>query len=334
MRTVQRRGCGTPTLGLSPPGRRKGPYPSASQRRLLDLRQVASRSSGAVAEAGPASIRGGLLSRLPILRAGLRSVQHKQPPAPGVHAPHDQILQQCTGHLGVLARSLTHAEHVLLPLNIHAHCTQHVVIPELDPVQVDHQQVPPVQAPLHQLLEHPLRRQGRLPAHRRPAHPHRFGHRRDHPRVLPRRHPREQDLQHSLRHRSRSVHRLVRRHFHLPARALAPAPQPQPRPLHPHLPVRQVDLTALPSVPHRLSRRARLARLLRPRHPLGAHRQHRLERRPPHYCDHLVDRELRALHQLHHRQQELALSLQELRQPALVSLFRDLVGSLHRGGSV
>ena len=108
--------------------------------------------------------------------------------------------------------------------------------------------------------------------------------------------------------RARPAHRLVR--WHLNLAALAASPLTQPRPLDTDLAVRQVDLTALAAVPDRRPLLACLARLLRARHTFGAHLEYRLGRRSAHYLDDFVDRELRALH---YRQQELALSLQELR---------------------
>jgi len=91
----------------------------------------------------------------------------------------------------------------------------------------------------------------------------------------------------------------VRRYLDLASLTLVPSPEP--RPLDSNLPLRQVDLTALPPVPDRFSLRSGPARLLRARDTFGAHLQHRLDRCPAHHLDHLVDRELRLLHQLDHR---------------------------------
>ena len=80
--------------------------PHRGQRLSLQLlRQVPHHVPGLVV---PAPLDGMLAPEHLVERRPqrLRSVQHKQPPTPGVHTPHDQVLQQCTGHLGVLARSL------------------------------------------------------------------------------------------------------------------------------------------------------------------------------------------------------------------------------------
>ena len=55
-----------------------------------------------------------------------------------------------------------------------------------------------------------------------------------------------------------------------------------------------------------------------PCHTLGAHLQHRFDRRSSHHLDDFVDRDLRLLHELKHRKQKLPLPLQELPDRALV----------------
>ena len=127
---------------------------------------------------------------------------------------------------------------------------------------------------------------------------------------------------------ARPAHRLVR--WHLDLAALAASPLTQPRPLDTDLSVRQVDLTALAAVPDRRPLLACLARLLRARHTFGAHLEYRLDRRSAHHLDDFVDRELRVLYELDHRQQELAFSLHELshRTPVRVhSLLRTFSSS-------
>lgn len=72
----------------------------------------------------------------------------------------------------------------LLASRVHADSHEHVMGAELDPVDVDHEQVPGVESALHQLGQRTLGRLDRLTAHRRLAHPDRVGHLADHPAVL------------------------------------------------------------------------------------------------------------------------------------------------------
>ena len=63
-----------------------------------------------------------------------------------------QLLEQARRDGRVLGRAFPKAQNVLPAGRIDTHRRQHVVVPEHDPVEVDHQYVQLVQVPLGQLL--------------------------------------------------------------------------------------------------------------------------------------------------------------------------------------
>ena len=216
---------------------------------------------------------------------------------------------------------------MLLALRIDAHRRKYMVCTELDTVDVDHQQIPRVEPSLHQLLQHTLTRLDRLSAHCGLAHAHRVGHLRYHLAVLSRAYARHQDLEHPVRERARPLHRRIRWHFDLGPLAIALASEPGS--LDADLAIRQIHRAVLASVPPGVIRAPSSACLLRTRDRFGTHLQHRLDRCSAHHLDHRVDRELRSIYQLDHRQQELALSLQELRDRSPIRSVRYFVRFLH-----
>lgn len=61
-------------------------------------------------------------------------------------------------------RSLLNPQHMLLPSSIHTHRADRLMLAELHPVDVNHQQVNLVEAPLQQFLQRSFARFHRFPA--------------------------------------------------------------------------------------------------------------------------------------------------------------------------
>ncbi|HEX7425268.1 MAG TPA: hypothetical protein VF311_15480 [Terriglobales bacterium] len=197
-----------------------------------------------------------------------------------------------------------------MPLGIHAHRADHVLLTKHHAVDVDRQQIHLVEAPLQQLLQRFFAGFGRFPAHVRLRDPAGRGHLWQHSLILPGRDAAHQHVQHPAA-QSGILHRFVGRNRHFAA-----ALRPQPRLPHPQLPFLQAHPPPLTAVPaHFLSL---LTGRPRPRHLLGGQLQHRLDRDAPSHVDQFVDGQPRLLDQIHHREQHLSVPAQELSQPPWV----------------
>ena len=248
-------------------------------------------------------------------------------------APRHQVFEQASSDLRVLRRPAAKPQHVLATIRIHPHRRQHVVVPEHDPVEVDHQHVQLAQVPFGQLLQNPRPRLDGLPRDLRLAHPNLVGHRRQHRLVLARRHALQHHLQHPVRQPLVRLQRRIRRNLNL-ARLLGPRPLlAQPWLVNLRLPLLQRHTPRLHAVPVQLPVGVAAPLLLRPRHLLGAHPQDGLDGRPAHHVDHLVDGPLALLQQLYQRNQQLSVLRQPVRQLPVARRGRarhDLVRFLHR----
>ena len=82
----------------------------------------------------------------------LGAIDHEQPAPVRLQPSLDQRLEPARRDGGVLGWAFAKTQHVLPAGRIDAHRGQHVVVPEHDPVEVDHQYVQLAQVPFGQLL--------------------------------------------------------------------------------------------------------------------------------------------------------------------------------------
>ena len=86
---------------------------------------------------------------------GLRTVHHEQPADLRIEPPLDQVVQQRLDHGSVFRRPLDNPERVLLPGTVNADGPDHQkLVPHVQPVDLDHQEIEPREVrrhPLHEL---------------------------------------------------------------------------------------------------------------------------------------------------------------------------------------
>ena len=251
----------------------------------------------------------------------------------GADPASDEILEQGGRHGRVLSGTAAHAEHVLLPVFVAPHGRQNMVVPELDPVEVDHQHVDLAEVSLSPVLEDSRPGLDGLTGDLRLADADLLGHRRQDRLVAPGRDAVQQDRQHAVGKALIALHRVVRRD-----RDLAALPRPrrlraQTRLFHAQLTFAQRDAPRLAAVPGQRPIVGAAALPLGPGELLSAHPKDRLDGRPPHDVDHLVDGLLAPLQALDERQQELTVLRETLRELAAAERGRlrdNLVRSLPR----
>src|SRR5260370_12602342 len=133
---------------------------------------------------------------------------------------------------------------MLVPGTIDAHRADHVVLAEHHAIDVNHQQIHVIEAPLQQLFQRFFACLRRFPAHIGLRYPAGRRHLRQHFGVLPRRDPPHQHIQHPLT-QPVFLHGLVGRTRHFAAALL-----PYPRLPHTHLPLPHPPPPPLPPAPH------------------------------------------------------------------------------------
>ena len=238
-----------------------------------------------------------------------------------------QMSQQSLDAGGVLRRSRLDSQNVLLAFDVHAHRAENVMRAETLAIDVDHQNLDVLPAPLLQLLELLGTRLDGFAADGAARNAHRLGHLRQDLLVFPRRNAAHQRTQHVLAEAAILAQHFVSRNLHFAFGLVA-----QPRPLHLHLAVRQLDAARLRSVVPDLA--AGFAWRTRAGHLLGAQHQDLLQHLMSDFVDHVLDYLAGILDQVDDGKQDLAVGLAELLDDGgrlARSAGHDVVSFLHGG---
>ena len=246
-----------------------------------------------------------------------RAIDDEQAATRWIDTVLDQVLEQILGRRGIFRGALAQRQHVFAPLPIHAHRSQHALVAEVHPVDVDDQQFDLIEAALQQLLQRGFGSFDGFPAHRRSRHPHRVGHLRNHFAVASRGNAVQQDFQHTLAGGGVLLHGLVGgdgNFFVGTATFVA-----QSRPVHFQLALLQTYAARLGSMPHQV-RGASLALLRWSGDLRGRKFEYGFDAGASHHVDQFVDGHAAVLDQFHHGQQRLAVADQKFSELAVANL--------------
>src|ERR1017187_3353043 len=261
----------------------------------------------------------------------LRSIDDKEPLAFRIDAARHDVFEQFLDHRGVLRGPFSDAQHVFVPLAVHAHRANHRVVAEQQPVDVNHQQLQLIEAPREQRLDLGLRSLDHLPAYGGLGNSHGLGHGGYDFLVVARGDAAHQDIQHPRPHLLAVVHRLVSGDFDLLAWPPSPA---QAWPLDLQFAVAEHDLARLPAIEDHVPG-ASLALLRRTSCRLARRQlQHSLNGGTPGYIDQFVTGQPALLDQIDHGHEKLPALGQKSGQLLLVHfslLAYGVVAFLHGG---